>query len=241
MTAMVKRVLGLKRLPHVSTLSRSLASADAQSVGKVQIESRHLVMERLTVERFSTVTLDFRRVGVEYRAPCRRHGSGIQQEEKRRPQLLSPLLHRRPTTDQVLDVHHRPGNVHDSNGADTFIERCVRNVRARLPRAKTEVPYRQCIPSTRPSLSDFTPWGSNSPSRCLLSVLPASKSWSKADDDGGQWPLGSAISRPAGNRSRGTLVIASSSSEKRSDAKTNHPSNSTCSSPSSTATSSRSS
>ena len=33
------------------------------------------------------------------------------------------------------------------------------------------------------------------------------------------WPLGSAISRPAGNRSRGTLVVASSSSESRSDAK----------------------
>ena len=31
------------------------------------------------------------------------------------------------------------GMSHDSNGADTFIERCVRNVRARLPRAKTEV------------------------------------------------------------------------------------------------------
>ena len=39
----------------------------------------------------------------------------------------------------MLDVHHRPGNVHDSNGADTFIEHCVRTVRASLPRAKIEV------------------------------------------------------------------------------------------------------
>ena len=29
---------------------------------------------------------------------------------------------------QVLDVHHQPGNVYDSNGADAFIERCVRTV-----------------------------------------------------------------------------------------------------------------
>ena len=56
---MVKRVLGLKRLPDVSTLSRSLASADEQSVGKVRSESRHLVMERFVDEGFSRVILDY--------------------------------------------------------------------------------------------------------------------------------------------------------------------------------------
>ena len=56
---MVKRVLGLKRLPDVSTVSRSLASADAQSVGKVRVESSTVVMERLVAERFASVTLDF--------------------------------------------------------------------------------------------------------------------------------------------------------------------------------------
>ena len=136
--AMVKRVLGLKRLPHVSTLSRSLASADAQSVGKVQIESRHLVMERLTVERFSTVTLDFDGSVLS----TGRHAEGTAvgfNKKKKGARSYYPLFCTVAQTDQVLDVHHRPGNVHDSNGADTFIERCVRNVRARLPRAKTEV------------------------------------------------------------------------------------------------------
>ena len=93
---MVKRVLGLKRLPDVSTVSRSLASADEQSVAKVRSESRHLVMERLVDEGFSRVTLDFGRVGVEHRASCRRDGSGLQQEKEGRAQLLPPLLHRRP-------------------------------------------------------------------------------------------------------------------------------------------------
>ena len=136
--AMVKRVLGLKRLPHVSTVSRSLASADAQSVGKVQIESRHLVMERLTVERFSTVTLDFDGSVLS----TGRHAEGTAvgfNKKKKGARSYYPLFCTVAQTDQVLDVHHRPGNVHDSNGADTFIERCVRNVRARLPRAKTEV------------------------------------------------------------------------------------------------------
>ena len=48
---MVKRVLGLKRLPDVSTVSRSLANADEQSVAKVRSESRRLVTERLVHEK----------------------------------------------------------------------------------------------------------------------------------------------------------------------------------------------
>ena len=135
--AMVKRVLGLKRLPDVSTLSRSLASADEQSVGKVRIESRHLVMERLALERCSTVTLDFDGSVLS----TGRHAEGTAvgfNKKKKGARSYYPLFCTVAQTDQVLDVHHRPGNVHDSNGADTFIERCVRNLRARMPRARTE-------------------------------------------------------------------------------------------------------
>ena len=56
---MVKRVLGLKRLPNVSTVSRSLASTDAQCVGNVRTESTTVVVERLVAERLASVTLDF--------------------------------------------------------------------------------------------------------------------------------------------------------------------------------------
>jgi hypothetical protein len=38
----------------------------------------------------------------------------------------------------VLDVWHRPGNVHDSNGAKAFIFACVREIKAILPRATIE-------------------------------------------------------------------------------------------------------
>jgi hypothetical protein len=44
---MVKRVLGLKRLADVSTISRSLGSADEVSVEKIRVESRNLVLERV--------------------------------------------------------------------------------------------------------------------------------------------------------------------------------------------------
>ena len=136
--AMVKRVLGLKRLPDASTLSRSLASADERSVGKVRVESRHLVMERLMVERCATVTLDFDGSVLS----TGRHAEGTAvgfNKKKKGARSYYPLFCTVAQTDQVLDVHHRFGNVHDSNGADAFMERCVRHVREHLPRAKIEV------------------------------------------------------------------------------------------------------
>ena len=56
---MIRRILGPEQLPDVSAVSRSLADADEKSVAKVRRESRHLIMERLTQERFSRVTLDY--------------------------------------------------------------------------------------------------------------------------------------------------------------------------------------
>lgn len=57
--AMVKRVLGLKRLPDVATVSRALASADERSVEKVPEVSTSMVLERLAQEKLARVTLDF--------------------------------------------------------------------------------------------------------------------------------------------------------------------------------------
>jgi len=134
---MVKRVLGLKRLPDVSTISRSLGSADEESVGKVRSESRNLVIERLSAEGLSRVTLDFDGSVLS----TGRHAEGTAvgfNKKKKGARSYYPLFCTVAQTDQVLDVHHRPGNVHDSNGADTFIGHCVQSVRAALPRIKIE-------------------------------------------------------------------------------------------------------
>ena len=135
---MVKRVLGLKRLPDVSTVSRSLSGADEQSVGKVRVASSTVVMGRLVAERFASVTLDFD--GSVLSTGRHAEGTAVGFNKKNKgARSYYPLFCTVAQTDQVLDVHHRPGNVHDSNGADTFIEHCVRTVRASLPRAKIEV------------------------------------------------------------------------------------------------------
>jgi len=134
---MVKRVLGLKRLPDVSTISRSLGSADEASVEKVRAESRNLVIERLSSEALSRVTLDFDGSVLS----TGRHAEGTAvgfNKKKKGARSYYPLFCTVAQTDQVLDVHHRPGNVHDSNGADAFIGDCVHSVRSALPRIKTE-------------------------------------------------------------------------------------------------------
>jgi hypothetical protein len=41
-------------------------------------------------------------------------------------------------TSEFFDIHHRPGNVHDSNGASEFMEDCVDHVRAVLPHSQLE-------------------------------------------------------------------------------------------------------
>ena len=134
---MVKRLLGLKRLPDVSTISRSLRSADEVSVEKVRGESRNLVIERLSAEKLSRVTLDFDGSVLS----TGRHAEGTAvgfNKKKKGARSYYPLFCTVAQTDQVLDVHHRPGNVHDSNGADTFIAHCLQSVRTALPRIKIE-------------------------------------------------------------------------------------------------------
>jgi hypothetical protein len=134
---MVKRVLGLKRLPDVSTISRALGSADAVSVEKVRSESRTLVLERLSAEGLARVTLDFDGSVLS----TGRHAEGTAvgfNKKKKGARSYYPLFCTVAQTDQVLDVHHRPGNVHDSNGADAFIDECLQRVRAALPRVNIE-------------------------------------------------------------------------------------------------------
>jgi hypothetical protein len=56
---LVKRVLGLKVLPSVPTVSRMLSEFDQRSVASQQAVSRDLVLGRLQKEALRTVTLDF--------------------------------------------------------------------------------------------------------------------------------------------------------------------------------------
>jgi hypothetical protein len=134
---MVKRLLGLKHLPEVSTVSRALANADARSVENLRDENRCLVLERLSRLGLARVTVDFDGTVQSTGRHAEGTAVGFNKQKKGRRSYY-PLFATVAQTSQALDVHHRPGNVHDSNGAQGFILQCVDEVRQRLPKATLE-------------------------------------------------------------------------------------------------------
>ena len=129
---MVRRVLGLSRLPDVSRISRMLAGADQSSVDSLRALLSELVLDRLSTLDIKRVTLDFDGsvIGTNRHAEATAVGFN---KKKKGQRSYYPLFCTVAQTGQVLDVLHRPGNVHDSNGAKTFIELCIERIRAALP------------------------------------------------------------------------------------------------------------
>jgi hypothetical protein len=134
---MVKRLLGLKRIPDVATMSRALAGADERSVEALRTESRNLVLERLEALALPRVTADFDGTVLSTGRHAEGTAVGFNKQKKGRRSYY-PLFCTLAQTGQVLDVHHRPGNVHDSNGARGFIGQCHRAIREVLPGARLE-------------------------------------------------------------------------------------------------------
>lgn len=135
---LVKRVLGLKRLPDVSTLSRFLKQADAKSVDNLRRLLRDMVIERLQRICPARITLDFD--GSVQSTKRRAEGTAVGfNKRKKGARSYYPLFCTVAQTGQVFDVLHRPGNVHDSNGAKAFILQCIAAVKAALPGVRIEV------------------------------------------------------------------------------------------------------
>jgi len=135
---MVKRVLGLNRLPDVATVSRLLATADSQSVNSLRQLIRQLVLQALTKLGLRRLTLDFDG-SVIGTGRCA-EGTAVGFNRKKKGQRsYYPLFCTIAQTGQVFDVFHRPGNVHDSNGAQEFILACIHTVREALPGIHIEV------------------------------------------------------------------------------------------------------
>jgi len=129
---LVARLAGWSRLPDVSTVSRSLAAMDDRSVGAVRSLLRQLVIDRLAVEPIARVTVDFD--GSVQSTAGHAEGTAVGFNKlKKGARSYYPLFCTVAQTGQFFDMHHRPGNVHDSNGAPAFMQRCLGELRAALP------------------------------------------------------------------------------------------------------------
>jgi hypothetical protein len=135
---LAQRVLGLKRLPDVATLSRMLKEAEPENVENLRLLLREMVFERLRIVGPGRVTLDFD--GSVQSTSRFAEGTAVGYNTKKKgARSYYPLFCTLAQTGQVVDFLHRPGNVHDSNGAKGFVLACIRAVREVLPWAVIEV------------------------------------------------------------------------------------------------------
>lgn len=128
---LVGQCLGLRQIPSVPTLSRLLASTDQASVKALRRLNVEVVLDAMAVQDWRTLTLDFDGSVLS----TSRHAQGTAvgfNKQKKGARSYYPLFCHVAQTGQVLDVHHRSGNIHDSNGAAAFVHECVRAVRQRL-------------------------------------------------------------------------------------------------------------
>ena len=129
---MVRRLLGVSRLPDVATVSRTLANLDDRSVSNLRRLSRQRVLEQISRLQLARITLDFD--GSVLSTGRFAEGTAVGFNRKKKGQRsYYPLFCTVAQTGQVLDVWHRPGNVHDSNDAKAFILACIQEIRMILP------------------------------------------------------------------------------------------------------------
>ena len=135
---LVQRVLGLKRLPNVATLSRLLKEADEKSIAKLRGVLRRLVLDRLQTSDLKRITLDFD--GSVQSTTRRAEGTAVGYNKKKKgARSYYPLFCTIAQTSQVFDFLHRSGNAHDSRGAREFMAECIECVREAMPHAVIEV------------------------------------------------------------------------------------------------------
>ena len=131
------RLMGLRKLPDVSTISRALSQMEKDGVENVRNLSRSMVIEGLKREQLPRLTLDFDG-SVQ---STKRHAEGTAvgfNKTKKGARSYYPLFCTVAQTGQFFDLHHRPGNVHDSNGAQRFMLDCLSEAKAQLPDAVLE-------------------------------------------------------------------------------------------------------
>ena len=128
---LVFRIMGLRKIPDVSTISRTLSTMGSQGFDNVRILSRSLVIEGLQRESLPRLTLDFD--GSVQSTKGHAEGTAVGfNKAKKGARSYYPLFCTVAQTAQFFDVHHRPGNVHDSNGAVQFMLDCFGTAKSQL-------------------------------------------------------------------------------------------------------------
>ncbi len=129
---LIQRVLGLKVLPDVSTISRILVAFDDQAIAAHHGLNREQVLRRMEKEGLRRITVDFDGSVLSTKRHAEGSAVGFNKQNKG-ARSYYPLYCTIAQIGEVFDVLHRSGNVHDSKGAVVFMRECLDRMREALP------------------------------------------------------------------------------------------------------------
>ena len=130
---LVRRVVGLAKLPSTSTVTRVLQDMDEPAIDALRGVVRGLTMERLESEKLARITLDLD--GSVQSTKGKVEGTAVGFNKKKKgARSYWPLYCTVSQTGSFVDVLHRSGNVSDITGAEGFVLGLVDEVRAKLSR-----------------------------------------------------------------------------------------------------------
>jgi hypothetical protein len=131
---LIKRLLGVIDFPDTATISRSLAGCDEKAVTGLRNLMRD---EILSFHQKRLITLDFDGSVISTKRHAEQTAIGFNRSHKGRRSYY-PLFCTVAQTGQVLDVLHRSGNVHDSNGSIDFVAEQLDAIWRKGPNTRVE-------------------------------------------------------------------------------------------------------
>ncbi len=131
---LVKRFCGLMRLPRERSVSRWLKRFTHNSLQALVEINSQIVCEAVERERLGRLTLDIDGSVMTTGASVGWAFRGFNPHHRKDPSYY-PILAHLAQTGHILRVKNRPGNVHDSRGAVSFLRDLINDLRMRLGRS----------------------------------------------------------------------------------------------------------
>jgi hypothetical protein len=130
------RFCGLSRIPSDRTMVNWLKQFTQASLGALMRLNRELLYEQIQKLALRRLTIDLDGTVIRTGGKVAWAMRGFNPHHPKDPSYY-PLFAHLAQTGQILRLKNRPGNVHDSKGAERFVRQLIGELRAHLGRALT--------------------------------------------------------------------------------------------------------
>jgi hypothetical protein len=134
------RLCGLSRIPTDRTVVNWLKQFTQTSLHALMRLNRELLYEQIEQLKLPRLTIDLDGTVICTGAKVAWAGRGFNPHH-RKASSYYPLLAHLAQTGQILRLKNRPGNVHDSKGADVFVRQLITELRERLALVTAGIPH----------------------------------------------------------------------------------------------------